>query len=48
MQSTSVTDHEFRRLASVASGYENRGYQVKLQPAAGDIRLSLETVNQWL
>jgi len=37
MTSTSVTGNELRRLASVASEYENRGYKVKVQPAADDI-----------
>ena len=37
MKSTSITEHERRRLASVASGYENRGYKVKLEPAASDV-----------
>jgi hypothetical protein len=37
MKSTLVTEHERRRLASVVSEYEKRGYEVKLQPAAGDM-----------
>jgi len=37
MKSTSATERERRRLASVASEYEQRGYEVKLQPAAGDL-----------
>ena len=37
MKSTSVTERERRRLASVASEYEQRGYEVKLRPAAGDL-----------
>jgi len=37
MKRTSVTDHELRRLASVASEYENRGYKVMLRPAAGEL-----------
>ncbi len=37
MRSTSVTEHECRRLFSVASEYEERGYEVRLQPAAGDM-----------
>ncbi len=37
MKSTPVTEHERRRLASVASDYEKRGYDVKLRPAADSI-----------
>jgi len=37
MKSTSVTERERRRLASVASEYEQKGYEVKLHPTAGDL-----------
>jgi hypothetical protein len=37
VSSTSVTEHASRRLASVAAEYENRGYKVRLQPAAADV-----------
>jgi hypothetical protein len=37
LKPTSVTEHECRRLASVASEYENRGYEVKVQPTSGDV-----------
>jgi hypothetical protein len=37
MMSTSVAERERRRLASVAAEYEQRGYEVKLQPTAGDL-----------
>jgi len=37
MKSTSVAEHESRRLASVASEYEERGYEVKVQPGAGEM-----------
>jgi len=37
MKSTSVAERERQRLASVASEYEQRGYEVKLQPTAGDL-----------
>jgi hypothetical protein len=37
MTSTSVSEHERRRLVSVASEYEKRGYEVKLQPASSEV-----------
>jgi hypothetical protein len=37
MMSMSVTERERRRLVSVASEYEQMGYEVKLQPTAGDL-----------
>jgi hypothetical protein len=37
MKSRLVTEHDRRRLASVASEYEKRGYEVKLQPSPGDM-----------
>jgi len=37
MNSTSVIERERRRLASVASEYEQMGYEVKLQPTAADL-----------
>ncbi len=37
MNSTATTERERRLLASVASDYERRGYQVKVQPGAGDM-----------
>ncbi len=32
-----VTEREHRRLASVASEYQQRGYEVKVQPTAADL-----------
>jgi len=37
MKSTSVTERGRRRLASVASEYEQKGYEGKLHPTAGDL-----------
>lgn len=37
MNSTAITERERRLLASVASDYERRGYEVKLHPGAGDM-----------
>lgn len=37
MKSTSVTERERRRLASVAFDYEQRGYEVKVNPSADEM-----------
>ena len=37
MKSRSITERERRLLASVASEYEKRGYEVKLRPTVGDM-----------
>jgi len=37
MKSASVTERARRRLASIAAEYENKGFQVKLRPADGDL-----------
>jgi len=37
MRSASISERERRLLVSVASEYEDKGYKVKLQPAAGDL-----------